>query len=62
MEVIGMINNLWFHDKMSWETKEKINAYIFRHADDQALIEELYNKASYYQDHMDEIPENAITY
>jgi hypothetical protein len=62
MEVIGIVNNLWFNDKMTWEDKEKINSYIFNHSGDHQLMAELYAKFSYYQDNMNLIPENGITF
>ena len=62
MDTIGIVNNLWFNGKMTWETKEKINAYIFRHSDDEQLMKELYTKVSYYPDNMALIPKNGITY
>lgn len=62
MDIISIVNNLWFNGKMSWETKEKINAYVFKNADDDQLMEMLYAKASYYQDNMSKIPKNGIKY
>ena len=62
MDIIGIVNNLWFNGKMSWEDKEKINAYVSKHADDEQLMKELYTKVSYYQDNMDLIPKNGIKY
>ena len=62
MDIIGIVNNLWFNGKMSWETKEKINAYVFKNADDEQLMEKLYKKMSYYQDNMSKIPKNGIRY
>jgi len=47
---------------MTWEDKEKINAYIFNHSEDEKLMKDLYKKFSYFQNNMDKIPENAITY
>ena len=44
MDIIGIVNNLWFNGKMSWETKEKINGYIHEHADDEQLMDKLYKK------------------
>ena len=62
MDVIGIVNNLWFNNKMTWEDKEKINAYIFNHSEDEKLMKDLYKKFSYFQNNMHKIPENAITY
>ena len=62
MNIIGIVNNLWFNGKMSWETKEKINAYACEHADDDQLMDALYKKASHYQDNMNKIPKNGIKY
>ena len=61
-DIIGISNNLWFKGKMSWEDKEKINSYVFKHADDEQLMEELYTKVSYYQDNMNKKKKNAIKY
>ena len=62
MDIISIVNNLWFNGKMSWETKEKINGYVFEHADDEQLMDKLYKKASYYQDNMSKITKNGIKY
>ena len=62
LDVIGIVNNLWFNGKMTWENKEKINSYIFNHSEDEKLMKDLYKKFSYFQNNMDKIPENAITY
>jgi hypothetical protein len=47
---------------MSWEDKEKINSYIFNHSKDEKLMKELYDKFSNFQEHMNLIPENGITF
>ena len=62
MDIISIVNNLWFNGKMSWKTKEKINSYVFEHSDDEQLMDKLYKKASYYQDNMSKIPKNGIKY
>ena len=62
MEVISIVNELWFNDKMSWRDKEKINSYVLDNSNNEKLIQELYTKFSNYLENMDAIPENGITF
>ena len=62
MEVISIVNELWFNDKISWRDKEKINSFILRNSNNEELMRELYEKYSNYLEKMDAIPENGITF
>ena len=43
-ENCNMVGELWFNEKMSWETKEKLDEYLWENKEDTRLMDEIYGK------------------
>ena len=43
-ENCDMIGELWFNGKMTWETKEKLDEYLWENKEDVNLMDEIHTK------------------
>ena len=54
-ENCDMVNKLWFQGKMSWETKEKINSFLWEHSQDKNVMDEINTKLVYMIQNIDRV-------
>ena len=54
-ENCNLVGKLWFKDKMSWETKEKINEYLWEHKDNTKVMDEINDKLTYMLHNIDKV-------
>ena len=43
-ENCDMVGELWFNGKMSWETKEKLDGYLWENKENSRLMDEIHTK------------------
>ena len=50
-----LVGKLWFHNKMSWETKRKINDYLWLNQENKKIMEEINIKLTYMVQNIDKV-------
>lgn len=43
-ENCDMVGELWFNGKMDWETKEKLDKYLWENKDNHVIMDEIHTK------------------
>ena len=54
-ENTSMVGKLWFNGKLSWDTKEKINDYLWDHKEDKNVMDEIHDKLTYMLNNLDRV-------
>ena len=54
-ENCDMVGELWFNGKMSWETKEKLDKYLWENKDNHVIMDEIYGKLTYMIQNIDNV-------
>ena len=50
-----MVGELWFNGKMTWETKEKLDKYLWENKDNHDIMNEINTKLTYMLKNIDRV-------
>lgn len=54
-ENCDMVGELWFNEKMDWETKEKLDKYLWENKDNHDIMNEINTKLAYMIQNIDNV-------